>query len=133
MPTVQIQAQLSSEELLKAVQQLDLPDLEQFLAQVLTLWAQRQRPPLSAAEKKLLRKINEGLPEGLSRRFSELRAKREEETLTPDEHKELLRLIDEVERRQAERVAAMVELAGRRSVSLEKLMTDLGIAPPTDE
>src|SRR5438045_5908492 len=107
MQTVRVEANLSSEELLAAVHQLDLPILESFLAQVMTLWAQRQNPPLSAAEKKLLRKINEGLPESVRRRYDQLRAKQEEESLTPDEHKELLRLIDEVEQRQAERVAAM--------------------------
>jgi hypothetical protein len=133
MPTVRVEAQLSSEELLKAVQQLDPSALDQFLAQVFTLWAQRQVPALSALEKKLLRTINEGLPQKLRQPYEELIARRDAKTLSPEQHKELLRLTEEVEDVQAKRVAAMVQLARRRNRSLEQLLEDLGLVSPADE
>jgi hypothetical protein len=133
MPTVRVEAQLSSEELLKAVQQLDPSALDQFLAQVFTLWAQRQVPALSALEKKLLRTINEGLPQKLRQPYEELIARRDAKTLTPEQHQELLRLTEEVEDVQAKRVAAMVQLARRRNRSLEQLLEDLGLVSPADE
>lgn len=62
MPTVQVEIQLSSEKLLKAVEQLSLPDLEQFVSQVLALQAQRRANNLPQAEAELLLKINQGIP-----------------------------------------------------------------------
>jgi hypothetical protein len=80
----------------------------------------------------LLLRINAGLPDDLRRRFDELAAKRQDETLTPDEHAGLLRLTEDVERRQADRVAALTELARLRGVSLAAVMAQLGIRAPAD-
>jgi hypothetical protein len=133
MPTIRVEAQLSPDQLLRAVEQLNAQEFDAFLRQVITLWAQRQDPKLSAAEKKLLRKINEGLPEQVRQRYGELIVKRDAETLTPQEHKELLRLTDLAEERQAERVAALAQLARKRNAPLAKLMADLRIAAPGDD
>jgi hypothetical protein len=130
MPTIRVAAQLSTEELLEAVDQLDRQELDQFVTQVFVLWAQRQKPKLSAGEKKLIDKIKAGIPDALHERYKELVAKRQAEKLTPDEHTELLSLTDQVEELQARRVEAMVELAHRRNTSLADLMKNLGLRSP---
>jgi hypothetical protein len=132
MPTVRVEAQLSSEELLKAVQQLELAELEQFVSQVVALRAQRRAPCLSRPEAELLQKINRGLPEEARQRYAALMAKRGQETLTPEEHAELLRLTDQAERLQAERMESLVALAQLRQKSLSEVMDDLGLRAPAD-
>ena len=130
MPTVQVKTQLSLDELLKAVGQLSLPELEHFAQQVIALWAKRKAPALPQAEAELLLKINQGLPNDLQRRYNELIAKRQAETLTSDENRELLRLTDHAEKLEASRVECMAELARIRNTSLDALMKELGIQAP---
>lgn len=63
MTIVQVAAQVSTDELLKAVGQLSPPELEQFAFRVLALEAQRKAPSLPRAEAELLLlKINQGVP-----------------------------------------------------------------------
>ncbi len=130
MSTVQVKTELPFDELLKAVEQLSLPDLEKLMSQVIALQAQRKAPSLSKDETELLLKINQGLPDDVQRRFDELVAKRQAETLTPDEHQELLHLIDQIEKSDAKRVQYLAELARLRGISLTTLMDQLGIHPP---
>lgn len=118
------------DELLNGVAQLDTPELEQFISQVLTLRAKRIAPSLPEEEARLLEKINQGLPPDVQQRYDELTAKRRAETLTPEEHEELLDLIDRIEQADAERVQALAELAQRRGVSITTLMAELGIRRP---
>jgi uncharacterized membrane protein YheB (UPF0754 family) len=132
MPTIQVQAQLSSDDLLHAVEQLGPPELEQFVQQVLALKAQRQTPCLSRAETELLGQINRGLPADLRERYAELIGKRQAQTLTADEQAELLRHTDQVEMLEAQRAQALVELAQLRRQPLAALLQDLGIPAPAD-
>lgn len=129
MPTVQLEAQVSSEELLKAVGQLDDPELDRFLSRVLTLHAERRAPHLSAYEAELLQKINAGVPPDLEERYDELIAKRRAETLTADEHAELLSLTKQVEQIDATRLELLAELAHLRKVPLKTLIQQLGLQP----
>jgi len=129
MPVVQVEAQLPTDELLKAVGQLSQPDLEQFVFQVIALHAKRQAPSLPRAESELLLKINEGVPFDIQKRYNELIAKRQAETLTPDEYEELLQLTQQVERLEVRRVEYLAELARLRGTSLTALMENLGIRP----
>jgi hypothetical protein len=88
---------------------------------------------LPQAESELLLKINQEFPSELRKRYNELTAKRDAETLTPDEYDELLRLTDQIEMLQARRIEYLSELASIRKVSLPKLMDDLGISGPGHE
>lgn len=130
MPTVQIRTQVSPDELLKRAEQLSLPELDHFVMQVITLRARRKSPSLPKDEAKLLLKINQRLPPNAQKRYDELVAKRKAETLAPDEHRELLRLIDQIEKSDAERIKYMVDLACLRGTSLAALMKDLGVRTP---
>jgi hypothetical protein len=130
MTTIPIEVQVSTEQLLQAVEQLPPQELVSFLAQVLALRAHREASHLSSSETSLLLHINRGLPDDLQHRFHELVAKRQAETITFDELHELNQITDQIEQHDSERLAALDALARLRGVTLGSLMDDLGIQPP---
>jgi hypothetical protein len=79
-------------------------------------------------EAELLQRINQPHSETLRRRYGELIAKRDTQTLTPKEHAELLRLTDEMEAGEVNRVGAIVELAALRKTSFDAILQELGIS-----
>jgi hypothetical protein len=89
-------------------------------------------PRLSAMESELLLKINRGLPDDKAARYRELTKRRQAEDLTPDDHRELLNLSDEVERLQAERIEHLADLARLRGKPLGALMEELGVRPSSN-
>jgi hypothetical protein len=133
MPTIHVEAEVSREELLKAVEQLSPQELEQFVSQVLSLRARRESPALSATDSQLLLRVNRGLPEDLGRHYAELIARRQSENLDQNELAELRQLTNVVESFEADRVSALIDLARSRGISLETLMIDLGISAPIHE
>ena len=130
MPIVQVEAQLSTDELLKAAGQLNQRELEQFAFQVIALRAQRQAPSLPQVEAELLLKINQGVSPEVQKRYDELIAKRRAESLTPNEYEELLHLADQTEKLETRRMEHLAELARLRRISLTDLMGNLGIRSP---
>lgn len=70
------------------------------------------------------------MPEDLERRYAELIARRQSEDLDQNEISELRQLTNVVESLEADRVSALTDLARSRGISLEMLMTDLGIPAP---
>ena len=66
------------------------------------------------------------------RRYEALREKLSEGALSDPEHAELLRMTEEIELLQAERVAALAELARRRGKRLIEVMQELGTAGPEE-
>ena len=78
----------------------------------------------------LLLQINQDLSTELQRRFDELVAKRQAEAITPGELRELVQITDQIEQREAQRLAALHELARLRWMPLSELMDALGIQPP---
>ena len=130
MSTVSIVTQVSPDKLLEAIEQMNPTELEQFVPRVIAIQARRRAPGLSQAESELLIKINQVLAPDVQARLNQLIVKRQAETLTPGEHKELLCLIEQSEKAEAARVEAMAQLARLRGVSLTTLMHDLGIKAP---
>ncbi len=131
MPTIEVHSQVSlTDDLLKGVKQLGTSELEQFISQVLTLRAKRIAPSFSKQEAEILEKINQGLSLEMQQRYNMLVAKRQTETLTDDEHHELLSLIDQIELLDTERMQAIIELAQLRNLSVSALMATLNIRPP---
>ncbi|MXZ08182.1 MAG: STAS/SEC14 domain-containing protein [Gemmatimonadetes bacterium] len=122
-------ATFTVDELVKAAEQLPQTDLENLTAQVLTLKARRAAPELSKSEAELLRNINRGMPDALQNQYRELIAIRRSETLTKSEHVELLHLITQAEKHEAERLKYLTELARIRKISLTELLDELGIEP----
>jgi hypothetical protein len=83
----------------------------------------------SQEETALLRRIQERFPAELMKRYQALIACRDAHVIAPDELQELIQLTDEVERFQADRMAALVELAQVRRTTLDQLLQELGIGP----
>jgi hypothetical protein len=130
MTAIHIEAQVSPEQLLRAVEQLPPRELAMFVAQVLALRAKRDAPHLSHKEAALLMRINQGIPADLQRSYDDLITKRRATTLTPEDHAELLQLTDRIETLEADRIATLADLARLRHTSLTDLMHTLGIQPP---
>lgn len=131
MSTIRVEAQVSTEQLLRAVEQIPQQDLDSFVAQVLRMRAQRAAPHLTPDETALLVQINTALSQATQQRYDALVAKRQAETLTPAEHQELIDLTNQIEQQDANRLAALVKLAQLRQTSLQHLMQSLGIQHPT--
>ncbi len=131
MATVQFKSEISIEldQLLAGVAQLDTPDLEKLLIQVRQVLAHRQNPNLPTLEIELLQKINQTLPDELQQQYNDLSAKMRSGVITPNEHQDLLRLIDIVEQNDGDRLQHLIQLAQLRNISLPELMQQLDIHP----
>jgi hypothetical protein len=132
MPTIHIQADVSVDMLVQAAAQLSAVELQQFTAQLLALTAKRAAPSVTQEEAELLVRINSRFPEEVQRRYAELIAKRDTETLSEAEYAELLGLTKQVEASDVARVEALTKLAALRGVTLAELMRRLEIASPAD-
>jgi hypothetical protein len=82
---------------------------------------------LQAREAELLLQIGEGPSEAVWRRYRELSGRRDAESLTSEEHEELIGLSKTIEAADVTRLEHMVELAKLRGVDLRTLRTQLGI------
>ncbi|MGH9801953.1 MAG: STAS/SEC14 domain-containing protein [Blastocatellia bacterium] len=122
--------QISTEQIISAVNQLSLPELDQIFDKVLAVRAKRIAPSLSAVESSLLARINQGLPAELRARMQELRAKRADGTITDAEYEELTHLADQAEVLHAERMTALGELSRLRGLRLPEMMAELGLHFP---
>ena len=125
MPTIEVTGQ----NLLDAVKQMPPKEFDAFIERALSLRSGSKAPVLSPAETKLIERINRGLPEDVSKRTGRLIQRRRKGILTPEEHRELLDLAREAEARDADRAAALLDLAKLRRVPLRALMKQLGIRP----
>jgi hypothetical protein len=121
---------MSVDELLKAVDDLSEPDLEDLLHRTLFVRARRRGPIATPEESTLLREINHGIPAELSNRYEILADKRDDETLTEAEYQELLDTANQIEALGVKRLEALVKLSELRQVPLLQLMASLGIKTP---
>jgi hypothetical protein len=122
-------ARVSAAELLHAVEQLPPAELDEFVKKVISFQAHRKAKGLPVTEADLLQHINKPLPTALLNRYRELIALRDEERLTDEEYTDLLRLGDEMERFNSERLKWLAELAQLRRITLRNVKDDLGIHP----
>ena len=127
MPNVQVLSEPNVDQLLQGVARLGSGELEQFTDRVLALRAHRRAPSLPRREAELLQLINRGVPAEVRQRYDALNDKLHAETITDEEHQELLGLIEQVKQADAERLRNLVELAQLRQLSLDELMDQLGL------
>jgi hypothetical protein len=119
--------EIDVDDMIKGVAQLEPNELEQVVNELLALQARQRAISLPKNETDLLEQINRGLPQTVRLRYDELTAKLQEETITPSEHEELLRLTDQIEQADVERLRTLIALAQLRQVSVDTLMDQLGI------
>lgn len=95
------------------------------------LWMRHAKPTIPEgsgdAEAQLLVQIAHRLDEDMQRRYDELLAQRDADTLSDTEYGELLRLTQQVEAHDVARVKALAKLATQRGVTLPALMRQLGL------
>lgn len=104
-------------------------EFDAFIERAVSLRVQAKPSLLSPAETERIKRINRGLPAGLSKRSAQLTQRRKKGILTADEHHELLELTRAAETRDADRAGAFLELARLRGVPLRLLMAQMGIKP----
>jgi hypothetical protein len=105
-----------------------LTDIQDILNTKLT---SKKQNALTRRESELLLKINEGLPESVQNRYTALLSKSAQEMLTEREQEELVLLIPEVEKKSAERLEYLIQLATIWNISLDETMARLGIHTPS--
>jgi hypothetical protein len=118
------------DELLKAVDNLSEPDLNNLVKRAMFVRAKHQANISTAEETALLLEIRKEIPPELSDRYETLADKRDDEILTEAEYAEIVDLSDQIECFGVTRIEALAKLATIRQVPLLKLMDDLGIQSP---
>lgn len=118
---------MTVDELLKAVDDLSEPDLDDLVERALFIRARRRAPVLTSEETALLLEINQGIPSALYDRYQQLLDQRDEETLSEPEYAELLEISHQIEGLGVKRMEALAKLAKLRQIPLLQLMDDLGI------
>ena len=122
--------QISTDQIISAVHRLSLSELDRVFDRVLIEKAERKAVHLTSTESDLLSQIYQVLPSHLRERILKLREKRATQQIDEDEYLELTTLTDQAEIAHAKRVAAMVELAKFRGLTLPELMNQLGLHFP---
>lgn len=127
MAVIQVNSNIniSMKDILKGVSNLETTELEYFLTEVSQILAQRKTNYLSERETDLLQKIHYNIPLNIRKRHKRLSKRLDIETITEEEYKELKMIIHVIEKKDVERLHAMIELAKIRCVSLDELMEDL--------
>lgn len=126
MPSAQTNTELSFEQLVSAVTRLPQAEFEKFVRTICEIRPSYEKHRLSRRESDLLLRISQGIPPAVQHRYDELIAKRDARILSSGEYDELLRLTDQVELLDAERVGCLTELARIRNRPLRLLMDELG-------
>lgn len=114
-------------ELLDQAEQLRPGEFEQLVMSILALNARRKSNRLPYEESSLLKKINTEFAPKKMERFLLLDEKRRQETLTPKEHSELLTLVRQLEKYDAQKLQLVGQLALLRKVPFDTLLKQLGL------
>jgi hypothetical protein len=128
MTTVKVEVQISAEQLLKAVEQLSLAELEHFVLQVITFHAYKKAAKMLTAEPDLFINNHQGsVISNYNGNHNFITAKATGKTLRQEEYKELLYLSEQIDKLQAQRIEYLADLARLHGVSLTEITENLGI------
>jgi len=117
------------QEILRGISDLDTPVLESFYKEVSDLIARRKAKVLSKQESEFFLVINKpSFKKNQQKRYLFLYRKLQEETISNEEKIELSSLMKLQEQQGVARLKALIELAKLRQVSLDELMSELGIS-----
>jgi preprotein translocase subunit SecA len=121
---------LGIDDLISGVSSLETTEIELFMQKLGQLVARRKTPSASERETTLLMAINQAIPQKMQARYTDMIEKLENETMTPDENKAFLKLVDKMEAQNAKRLQYLLELSQLRGVSLETVMSQLHLNTP---
>lgn len=116
-------------ELLNTAQQLSDREFEDFFEKMQVLHEKKSLDQITREEKRLLQKINAGLSSRILLRWNYLIARRDNRSITPAEHTELLKLTETIEKFDLNRLKWMAQLAEIRSIPLEQVPQYYGLTP----
>ena len=125
MTTVSIN--LTTNDLLKGVEQLDGTDLDEFVQKVLYIRANRFADSFSKEEADLMEQINLGLSQNELNKLNSLVQKSEEGILTNNELETYQDLSAKMETLNVKRITALAQLANLKGLSLDNTMEELGL------
>ena len=129
MTVLQLETQVSSEQLLRALESMPLSELRRFAAQVDAILKNRQAPRISQVESELLIEINRGLAPDMRSRLDELLGDQETGSLTDSQYDELLYLTNQLEIYDARRIQLIGELARLRNRPVDAIITEYQLSP----
>ena len=126
------EANLTAEQLLQAVKQLPLNELQEFTQSLYSPSTETATPCLSPQETELFIKISEGIPADIKQRYDCLYEKwhKDMDKLPPAEYEELVRLNGIIEHLNVQRLEALTGLAQLQQKPLRQLMAELGLKTP---
>ena len=129
MSALEMRSAPATDAIFEAVANLNDEDFKSVLIRLLMLNTQKQTlsPKNGAAE--LLQVIRQKPTSAFKREYCALKRKRDEETLTPDEHERLIELSTQLEQQNVLRYAALDALAKMRGVSWDALIEELQMKP----
>ncbi len=105
-------------------------DVSAYLREAAEARLHQLDPARSITEAELMERINQcSFPEAFWNRFRVLVAKQTAGMLSLQEQQELIEHTTQTEDRDAERLPFLAELAKRRRITIQALMTELGLRP----
>ncbi len=113
-----------AQQLLEQLPSQSLPKAIEFLEVLAQESPQPSEVNPQTRETHLLTVIQRRLPPNEQARLNDLRQRNETGTLSEVEHQELLKYIERIELQDAERAAALIELAQLRQVPLERVLDE---------
>jgi hypothetical protein len=119
---------VSLDEILHGISKLDVNELEDFLQKLGNVVASRKSPHLTVRETELLLAINQPVPEAQQTAYERLAEKMRAETITPQEHQELLKVIEFIEQFHVNRLQKLIGLSQYRGITLDELLRQLSIS-----
>jgi hypothetical protein len=125
--------QLSSQQVISAVQTIPLSELDKLVYDVLAVRAERIAPHISGEEDKFLRTIQKTLPKRRLLRMKELQTLRDTDKLSQKGFAELAELIEKLEIIHAERMKAVSDLADLRGITFQTAIKQVGLSLPDYE
>ncbi len=118
---------LSTNDLLAGVEQLEKQDLEEFVKRVLQIRAKRLADTYRHEEATLIEQTKVGLSEAEQLSLQVFADKSQSDILTTAEQKAYLALTEKMETLNNQRLVALGKLAQLRNVSLSTVMEQLGL------
>lgn len=112
------------------VERLDTSTLDNFITSVLLLRTRRETSDQQKKEAILLKKINKSLSVEETYQFRALNEKRQDGEINENEYKELVILLEKIEKLNVSRLKHLTNLAQLRNVSVRELIHQLGISSP---
>ena len=123
--------EISTENLLDIVLQMPETEFNQFIEKAKKLRQKSSKSNWTKHEVELIKKINERvLSAEKQSRFDKLVKKRRDEKITENELLELIRLNEESEKLNVERLTILTQLANAKNKTLTEIMELLEIYPP---